>query len=282
VRRLSASILLLLAVTLFAPGCGGLGTGDGAQVVAGFYPLAFAAREIAGRRTAVRDLTPPGAEPHDLEVTPKVVELVRGAKLTLLLGRNFQPQLEKAAGHGGTVLRLLDTPGLKVLPDDDPHVWLDPHRYALVASRIGRALGRPAGARRFARRLDALDRTYRRGLARCARRVLVTSHRAFAYLAQRYGLRQFGVTGLSPEAEPSPRDLERVVRAVRRNHATTVFFENLASPRIAKSVARETGAASARLDPIEGLTPAAKRRGDDYFSLMRSNLARIRKALDCR
>jgi zinc transport system substrate-binding protein len=251
-------------------------------VVASFYPLAFAAREIGGPGAEVHDLTPPGTEPHDLELTPKAVERLRTADLTLLLGRDFQPQLEKAAGHGGKVLRLLDTPGLAVRRNDDPHVWLDPRRFGRIAERIGKALRRPAATHRFVERLLRLDALYRRGLAHCARNELVTGHRAFAYLAQRYGLRQVAITGLSPEAEPSPRDLERVVRTVHRTGATTVFFETLASPRVAKSVARETGARAAKLDPIEGVTPEGQRRGEDYFSLMRANLARIRVALGCR
>jgi zinc transport system substrate-binding protein len=277
-----ASLAAASVAAAVAVGCGGLGAGEGRQVVASFYPLAFAARQIGGPDLAVSDLTPPGTEPHDLELTPKAVERLRTADLTLLMGRGFQPQLEKAAGHGARVLRLLDTPGLRVRANDDPHVWLDPRRFELLAGRIGHALRRPVATRRFVIRLRRLDGLYRRGLAHCAQHDLVTGHRAFAYLAQRYGLRQVAITGLSPEAEPSPRDLERVVRTVRRTGATTVFFETLASPRVARSVARETGARAAKLDPIEGLTPAGQRRGEDYFSLMRANLARIREALRCR
>jgi len=110
----------------------------------------------------------------------------------------------------------------------------------------------------------------------------VTSHEAFAYLAQRYGLKQVAITGLTPEAEPAPKDLQRVVELVRRTHATTIFFETLVSPRIAETVARETHAKTAVLDPIEGLTPAEASRRDDYFALMRANLAALRGALGCR
>ena len=230
----------------------------------------------------MHDLTPPGVEPHDLEVTPKAVQRLRSARVDLLLGHGFQPQLEKAAGGGKRVVRLLDTPRLHRYSNGDPHVWLDPLRFALVARRIGAALGAPAGAARFVARLHALDRDYRRGLNYFARRDIVTSHEAFAYVTKRYGLRQVAITGLSPEAEPAPKDLQHVVELVRTTGATTVFFETLVSPRIAKTVARETGARTAVLDPIEGLTPAEKNRGEDYFSLMRSNLEHLRTALGCR
>jgi zinc transport system substrate-binding protein len=278
------TILVLATIAAIASGCGARSTaGTGKEaVVASFYPLAYAAQEVGGPRVAVRNLVPPGVEPHDLEATPADVQALRSADLVLLLGHGFQPQLEDAARRGKKVLWLLDTPGLRRFGNGDPHVWLDPLRYALIVQRVGRALGRPQAAVRFAGRLRVLDRAYRRSLAHCARRELVTSHEAFGYLAERYGLKQVAITGLSPEAEPAPRDLKRVVDLVRRTRATTVFFETLVSPRIAETVARETHARTAVLDPLEGLTPAEASRGEDYFTLMRANLRALRGALGCR
>lgn len=273
----------ILAVgAVLVAGCGGGASTDGRErVVAGFYPLAYAAREIGGSGVEIIDLTPPGAEPHDLELSPRALQRIRSADLVLLLGHGFQPQLEDAAG-GKSVLRLLDTPGLDRFPNGDPHVWLDPLRFATIVKRIGAALRREEASERLVARLRALDREYRRGLVLCARREVVTSHEAFAYLARRYGLEQIAITGLSPEAEPAPRDLQRVVDRVRSADATTVFFETLASPRIADTVAREAHARTAVLNPIEGLTAAQAERGQDYFSLMRANLANLREALGCR
>jgi zinc transport system substrate-binding protein len=264
-------------------GCGGTSSDDaGASVVASFYPLAYAAEEVGGPSVRVRNLTPPGVEPHDLEATPRDVQRLHDADLVLLLGGGFQPQLEDAAGEHDSVIRVLETPGLRRLPGGDPHVWLDPLRYELIVERIGAELGRPAAAGRLSRRLDALDRQYRTGLADCDRHEIVTSHDAFAYLAGRYGLRQIPITGLSPEAEPAPKDLERAVDAVRDTGATTVFVEPLVSARVAETVAGEAGVKTATLNPIEGLTESDEEAGADYFSLMRENLAALRRALSCR
>jgi zinc transport system substrate-binding protein len=278
-------ILILIFVTLGAacllPACGGSSPGSGREeVVAGFYPLAFAAEQVTGDVADVTNLSPTGAEPHDLELSPRDVAEVQGADLVLLLGHGFQPQVEDAAGDGPNVLRLLDTPGLDLLPGD-PHVWLDPVRYAAIVRRIGTALARPARADELVARLHTLDGEYRAGLANCDRRELVTSHEAFGYLADRYGLEQVAVTGLSPESEVSPGKLEEVVDRVRGSGATTVFVEPLVSPRIAETLARETGATTAVLDPIEGLTEDGAAAGDDYFSLMRRNLDALRKGLGC-
>ena len=274
---------LVLACTAAVTGCGGSSAADGkTRVVAAFYPLAFAAEQIGGPGVDVRNVTPASAEPHDIEVSPRDVQAVKDADVVLLMGHGFQPSLERAAGKGDRVVRLLDTPGLERLRNDDPHVWLDPVRYSLLVQRVARALGRPRAAATLRARLKTLDGAYRRGLAHCARDEIVTSHEAFAYLVRRYGLRQVAVTGLSPEAEVKPRDLQRTVEAVRRDGATTVFFETLVSPRVARTVARETGARTAVLNPIEGLTDAQVRRGEDYFSLMQDNLAALRRALGCR
>lgn len=277
------TILVLLALLLGATACGTKPSSHGRKrVVAAFYPLAYAAEETGGTKVQVTNLTPPGVEPHDLEATPADVQALRAADVVLLLGHGFQPQLEEAAGRGSKVLWLLDTRGMRRFSNGDPHVWLDPIRYQIIVDRVSDALGQPYAALDFLHRIEVLHSEYRRGLAHCTRREIVTSHEAFAYLAQRYGLRQVAITGLTPEAEPAPKDLQRVVELVKRTHATTIFFETLVSPRIAETVARETHAKTAVLDPIEGLTPAEASRGEDYFSLMRANLRALRGALGCR
>jgi zinc transport system substrate-binding protein len=278
-------ILIMAGVLLagVATACGGSdGDGSRRRVVAAFYPLAYAAEQIGGATVDVENLTPPGVEPHDLEIKPRDVARIRSADLVLLMGERFQPQVDDAAGEGDRVLRVLDLPGLRVFPDSDPHVWLDPIRYAVIGRRIAATLARPGRGRAFARRLQGLDVELRRGLAHCRSRDLVTSHAAFAYLAARYRLRQVPITGLSPEAEPTPGELADAIEAVRESGATTVFFEPLVSRRIAETVARETGARTAVLDPIEGLTSDEARQGDDYFTLMRANLRALREGLGCR
>jgi zinc transport system substrate-binding protein len=283
-------IVLTLIVVATLAGCGSSSSSEGTSetnVVAGFYPLAFAAHEIGGDGVSVTNLTPPGVEPHDLELSAGDIQTIAEADVVLYLGSGFQSGLEKAidstSANAVDLLAVVDTrEGGEDEHGVDPHIWLDPIRYAAIAERIGKALDRPTEARAFADRLRALDREFRPGLANCEHHEIVTSHAAFGYLAERYGLKQVAITGLSPEAEPTPRDLERVVDEVRAVGATTVFFETLISPRLAETVAHEVGAKTAVLDPIEGLTEKEAAAGEDYFSVMRENLAALRKALGCR
>jgi zinc transport system substrate-binding protein len=281
-------IVLTLIVATALAGCGGDSSARGARetAVAAFYPLAFAAEQIGGDGVTVENLTPPGVEPHDLELSAGDIQTIGNADVVLYLGSGFQPALEKAidstSAHGVDLLDAVEThEGGEEEHGVDPHVWLDPIRYSLIAEQIGKELDRETEAAAFADRLKTLDIEFRRGLSGCEHDEIVTSHAAFGYLAERYGLKQVAITGLSPEAEPTPRDLEQVVDEVRAVGATTVFFETLISPRLAQTVAREVGAQTAVLDPIEGLTEKEAAAGEDYFSVMRENLAALRKALAC-
>jgi zinc transport system substrate-binding protein len=270
------------AVALATAGCGGSGGDGGGEIVAAFYPLAYAASRVAPA-AAVENLTPAGAEPHDLELGARDVEELRDARLVLYLGGGFQPAVEDAVAGRDNAVDLLAGEELMSGEDGaDPHVWLDPRRFASLARRIAAALGTPAAAGPLVADLESLDRSYRDGLASCRRRELVTSHAAFGYLADAYGLDQVALTGVSPEAEPGPRTLEELARTVAATGATTVFVEPLVSPDLARTVARETGARTAVLDPLEGLGRDEAEGGADYLSVMRANLAALRAALGCR
>lgn len=273
-------VLAVLIATLALAGCGPDEefSFEPRLLVTSFYPLAWATEQVAGAstRSDVVNLTPPGVEPHDIELTPGDVETIRAAELVVYVGGGFQPAVEDAvAGRDGRSLDVLDG-------ESDPHIWLDPVRFAQVVERIARAVGRAGSAQRVVREVKGLDTEYRRGLANCQRRVLVTTHAAFGRLAARYGLIQLALAGRTPEAEPTPRDLEQLIAEVRASGATTVFTEPLVSSRVAETVAREAGARVTTLDPIEGLSQERLDAGEDYLSVMRSNLHALQQALGCR
>jgi zinc transport system substrate-binding protein len=282
--------LVVVCIVLAVAGCGGSHTSQGGRttVVAAFYPLAWAAEKVGGDKVDVLNLTPPGAEPHDIELTPQDVKRILGADLVLYLGSGFQPAVQKAVEtRPGSSLDLLEGQKLLAGADEeqgafDPHVWLDPARFAAIVDKIGAELSRDEAAAALSSKLRVLDEKMAVGLKSCRRHEMVTSHAAFGYLAKRYGLRQIALTGISPEAEPSPRDLETLVDEVKASDATTVFFETLVSPKLAETVAREAGVRTAVLNPLEGLTADEVAADDDYFSVMRDNLGALRDALGCR
>ena len=278
--------MILIVVLFLLAGCGGGGKDGDRHVVAAFYPLAFAVEQVGGEGVKVTNLTPPGVEPHDVELSARDVAEIDDAGLVVYVGAGFQPALERAVDStGARGIDVLDGLSLLSAGDDsglDPHVWLDPVRFGDAVERVAAAMGTPDRARPLVEKLERLDAEFEEGLRTCDRRELVTSHAAFGYLADRYRLEQVALTGLSPEAEPTARELREVVEEVRERRATTVFFVTLVSPRLARTVAREVGARTAVLNPLEGLTSAEADHGEDYFSIMRTNLAALERALGCR
>jgi zinc transport system substrate-binding protein len=292
----------LVAVALLLSGCGSTSSsaGEGESVVASFYPLAEAASKVGGDLVSVQNLTPPGVEPHDLELAPDDIEAIANADVIVYLGGGFQPAVEDAlaeAEHAVTV-DALDAVATNSAPESeaeegltvDPHVWLDPARYEEIVRAVADALAKAdpaneatyaANAQAYVAQIAALDEEFRTGLSDCERTTIVTSHEAFGYLADAYGLTQVGILGLSPEAEPDPRRLAELRDLVEREGVTTIFAEELVSPKVAETLANEAGVQVAVLNPIESLTDAQEKAGEDYLSLMRGNLDTLRKALDC-
>lgn len=285
--------------------CGG-SDGDGGgdegaiDVVASFYPLAEAAERIGGDLVRVTNLTPPGVEPHDFELAPDDVEAVANADVVLYLGGGFQPALEDALDEAGgaIVLDALDVVPTEPPPPDeaeegvtvDPHVWLDPSRFATIAEQVATTFGEADGANAdpysanadaYATELRELDDAFRTGLSACERSTIVTAHAAFGYLADAYGLTQIPIAGVSPESEPGARHLADLRDVVVEQGVTTIFTEELVSPEVAETLAREAGVEVDVLSTIEGLTEEQQAAGEDYVSLMNANLEALRRALGC-
>jgi zinc transport system substrate-binding protein len=275
-------------------------------VVASFYPLWELSRQVAGDRAEVVSLVPPGVEPHDWEPSPQDVARVQKARIFVYNGGGFEQSadrlLREIAGKGPLAVNttadidLVRSPSVGDEGHDrglpvDPHVWLDPLLARRQVEAIRAALEKvdPSNRARYgenARALDAklatLHDAFEAGLRDCPRRSLVVSHAAFTYLARRYRLTQIPVSGMAPESEPSPAQLAAIVRLAQREKVTHVFFEPLVSPKLAETLAREIGAQTLVLNPIEGLTREQAAAGTDYFGLMRENLKSLRAGLGCR
>jgi zinc transport system substrate-binding protein len=273
------------------------------NVVVSFYPLQYVTSRVLGDGAEVTSLTKPGAEPHDLELTPQDVAEVSKADLVIYVA-GFQTAVDDAVAKEGSDHALDVAPQadlsrtitpMKKNPSDpqpaaktDPHFWLDPLRLADVSDAVAAQLETldPEHAEQYKtnaaavrKDLEALDTEYKTGLANCTDHTIVTSHTAFGYLADRYGLSQLGISGLSPETEPTPAQLAAAAEFVRANNVTTIYYETLVSPKIAETVAKETGAKVAVLDPIEGLNDDSD--GSNYIEVAQSNLTSLKTGLKC-
>jgi zinc transport system substrate-binding protein len=291
-RRLPLALALLLPAGLLS-GCA-VGDGGEPDVVASFYPLQYVAQRVVGDHAKVINLTAPGVEPHDVELSPRQVARISGAKV-VFYEKGLSPAVDDAVKNNGPDRRVDAADAVHLRHGDtsedgdiDPHFWLDPTLLARVSQRFTDEMSKAdpehaadfaTGNDRLQTDLQKLDREYRAGLAHCTTRTVVVSHDAFEYLGARYGLDVHPITGLSPDAEPSAKHLSELADLSRKDKITTVFSERLASPRLADTLAGDLGIHTAVLDPIEGLTSSDP--DDDYLSLMRANLAALREAGGC-
>ncbi|GAA3812674.1 zinc ABC transporter substrate-binding protein [Sphaerisporangium flaviroseum] len=309
-RRLNAlAVLLGAGALLAATGCSA-DTGASAKepatsgkpkILAAFYPLEWISTRVGGSDVTITGLTQPGVEPHDLELTPRQIADIEQADLIVYI-KGVQPAVDdaveeyakdKAFDAASTITPLAAAAEERNQEGGeaheqvgyDPHIWLDPNRLATTVTELGKRLGRIDGAHAAAYTgransaagdLGTLDKDFQRGLTTCASHTILTAHAAFGYLSDRYKLKQVGISGLDPEAEPSPARIAEVAGIARQERVTTIFTEELVSPKVAEVLAKEVGAKTAVLNPIE-----SRPKTGDYLSAARTNLATLRTALGC-
>lgn len=307
------SIALILVMTVFLlAGCGGMKSAAPEEakkikVVATMYPVYEFVKQVGGDKVDVVMLIPPGAEPHDWEPTAKDVIQIKDAKIFAYHGIGLEP-VEKLLTKDvlGNALPLEITKDVTKLPagqeeeeeehghghgEDhkyDPHTWLDPVSVQQEVNTIAQALASvdeknaevyKKNAETYNKKLADLDEKYKKTLTGMTNKEIVTSHKAFAYLANRYGFEQLGIMGISPDAEPTPDKMAKITEFCREHKVKYIFFETLTSPKLAQTIAKETGAQLLVLNPIESLTEQETKEGKDYIAIMNENLVNLEKAL---
>jgi zinc transport system substrate-binding protein len=257
------------------------------SIVTTIYPLAYFATGL-DPAADVAVIVGSGIEPHDYESTINDVKAMQDAELLVMNGV-VDDWAERAieSGRNGPTIAVLDALGL---PKTDPHVWLDPVYAEHIVRMIGGqlALIDPSRANVINENVEkkvaeilTVDAAYRAGLTNCEVPEVVSAHEAFNFLAQRYGFTVYGVTGINPEEEPSAAAVAEIVDLVRAHRITTVYFEELTSDALAKTIATETGAKSDVLDAIESLTPGHE-VATGYTDIMLENLEKLSGAMVCR
>ncbi|ARZ70236.1 ABC transporter substrate-binding protein [Streptomyces albireticuli] len=312
-RITTAAVATAAALGLLTLSACSSGTADEAadgklKVVASFYPMQFLAEQIGGDHVSVTNLTKPGQEPHDLELKPRQTASLTDAGAIVYL-KGLQPAVDEAVKQSknkhvadAASLTSMEEHGTEVDGHDhtsgdnhshshseagaDPHIWLDPVKYAEVAKGVAKTLGEAAPDHRadfeknadaLAKRLDGLNKKFSDGLKNRASDTFITTHAAFGYLADRYSLTEEAISGLDPESEPSAARIKDLQKLAKEHHVSTVFFETIANPSTAKTLAKDLDLKTDVLDPLEGISDKSK--GDDYFEVMEANLAALQKAL---
>ncbi len=274
---------------------------DKVAVTASFYPVAEFSRQVGGDLVEVTTMVKPGVEPHDYEPSPSELTKLYRSKLFVYNGAQLERWVDRikpdlASNHVPAVeassgIQITDATDGEDAGSPDPHVWLDPVLAVGMVDNIAKAMSQAdpihkatyeKNAAAYKAKLAQLDSDFRVGLAQCSRHDIVTSHAAFAYLAKRYGLNQLPISGLSPDAEPTPQELADIATFAKAHGVTYIFFEDLVSPKLSQTIATEVDAQTISFNPLEGLTAEEVKTGADYLSVQRDNLQSLRTALDCK
>lgn len=277
------------------------------NVVVSFYPLYDFAAKIGGDHVHVMNLVPAGVEPHDWSPKSNDLKVLTKSQLFVYEGAGFEGWVQdvmKTLNKDGSPLVVEASQGVSLLkaeegtekddkahsdePGVDPHIWLSPLNAKSMGENIKKALIQAdpahqadyeANFKAFTAKLDDLDSKYKQALTGVKSKQLVTSHQAFAYLCRDYGLTQLPIMGLSPDAEPTAQEIKSINQFIKDNNVKYIFFEELVSDKLAKTLAKDSGVGTLVLNPLEGLTEEQQKAGQDYFSVMESNLQHLVQAL---
>jgi zinc transport system substrate-binding protein len=294
-------------------------SGKKLKVAATFYPMVEFSKQVSGDHAEVTGLIPTGVEPHDWEPSAKDIIQLKEADVFVYNGiveEWVEDALKGAANDKRIVVEA--THGMELMEGEDeeehehadeheddhaedheeghdhhhaidPHVWLSPVLAQKQVKIIEEAFSKadPAHKEDYAKNAEAyitqlkeLDQAYKTGLKDVKRKEFVTQHAAFAYLAKEYGLTQVPIAGLSPEQEPSPDKMADIIKFSKEKQVKTIFFETLVDPKVAQTIAKELGAKTDVLNPLEGLTDEDRKNNQDYIAIMKKNLAALQKALN--
>jgi zinc transport system substrate-binding protein len=308
--------LLLLGslATLSLTACSGNeaeNTANSVVIAASFYPIEEIVSNLSGGTIGVVGLTPPGAGAHDLELTSEQLTELEDSDVLFYLGDGFQPGIEKVMTSLPKSVQVVDlleritvrdivpqleglegeTDGESLESGKDPHVWLDPANMIIMANHVHDVLQDIQGIDKnsldsslntYLADLTKLGSEFDDGLKQCESNVIVTSHRAFEYLAARTNLQQVAIAGVNPDSEPSTKSMQEIAKFAQANRVSTIFFETLLPEDLARTIANEIGAKTDLLDPIEGFSQDDLDAGMNYIVAQRANLERLRAGLNCK
>jgi zinc transport system substrate-binding protein len=281
------------------------------RVVTSFYPLYEFTKEIGGEKIDLSTIIPFGVEPHDWEPSPQKITELYNADIIIYNGIGFDSWLSNTNSNTNTnsidKSNLVDiSKGVQLIElkkqDDkpsptnykssfDPHIWLDP----LIAKNITKTISSyliksdPANSDyyklntdKFIKQLDLLDKEIKKSLTNCKLNEFISFHEAFQYFANRYGLTQHSVQGLSPEGEILPQQISKIISLAKNLNINIIYSEELKDPRLAEILASELPNGSVLLlSPIEGIDKVEQENNISYIDKMKTNIDNLGKGLKC-
>ncbi len=311
-----SGLFVIAACFLLAAACGNSSTkgstdskSDKLHIVTTFYPMYEFTKQIVKDKGDVDLLIPSSVEPHDWEPTPKDIANIQGADLFVYNSEYMEtwvPTTEKSMGQDHAVF-VNASKGIDLMKGSeeghedhedheehdhshemDPHIWLSPVLAQKEVKNITAQIVKQdpdhkeyyeKNSAEYIAKLQDLDKLYRTTAKKAVKKEFITQHTAFSYLAKDYGLTQVPIAGLSPEQEPSPADLAKLKTYAKEHNVNVIYFEEIASSKVAETLANEIGAKTEVLDTLEGLSKEEQDKGIGYIDIMKQNLDALKDSL---
>jgi len=303
---------IVLSFAVFMLGCAnssGAGFPEDNQklnVATSFYTMYDFASKIGGDKVNIVNIVPSGMEPHDFELKSGDITRLQKAKVFIYNGAGMENWVDKVvtSANNKDLILVEASKGIKLLEGSavhegekkgenvlqyDPHVWLNPQNAILELSAIKDAFVKadPKDKDYFEQnfetykvKINELDKEYKSVVSSFKKKEIVVAHAAFGYLCDAYGLKQVAIEGLNAESEPTAARMAEISKYAKEQKFKVIFFEELVSPKVAQTIAKEAGAQTEMLNPLEGISDDAKKQGKEYISIMRDNLESLKKALN--
>lgn len=304
---MKTKFILMIILIVFISGCASQQPADDKITIATtFYPLYDLTRAIAGNNANVYSIVPLNAEPHEYETTPQDVIKLNNAEVFVTMGisfAGFEDQLIKSASSNvhvipaGEGIPLIDVPLIDVkdelgdLNDEeisgkDPHIWVSPKTAIIMAEHIRDGLiaadpehtqGYQENAEQLIQSLTELDQNFTTTLSHCNQDTILVAHNAYSYLGRDYHFKTIFISGLTPESEPTPQQIKRLIDQAQEHHLKYIFYESMVDPKVSQTIAEQIGATALPLSPVEGVEDPH----ETYIEVMNENLNKLKLALDC-
>jgi len=270
------------------------------SVTTTIFPLYDVVKNIGVDKVKITNLVPFGVEAHEFEPKAKDIAALSKSDFFIISSPVFEPWSKKVISSLKIQDKTVDmSQKVKLIAmknsesghkgSYDPHYWLSIENYMSVAKEVATLLSTKdpenanvyeANLAEYLTKLQTLKADYE-VLKSCKNKKVIVNHDAFEYLAEEYGITQYSISGMTPETKPSPKQIAKLIDLTKNEKINTVFFEEFASDKVAKSIAKEANVKTDALRPVENITVAESKTGIGYIDIMRENLGKLRNAMDC-